>query len=526
MDPISAIASLIAVYQLASSVSGLCFRYGQGVQRADRDADLVINELDTFQKYLRTLKEILDKEDSATDGTHRLRNLNGIINGESAALKLCGRHLEDIRAKLVKVQSEGRLREAIHKLSWPLKQEEVNKTLNTLKRFAEAVDRALNVDNNEIIREIDSTTKRIQNSLESAESQHERDREQLQLSQEQREADEIKEKILDWLSHPDPSEIHEMARHDRNDQARTGRWFLNGNAFQEFKATPRSVLWLHGDSGCGKSVLCSAIIDEILAIRARHSQTAVAYWYFSATDKNRTSVDNLLRALIVQLVFRCPTPPCLLDLWDARKMGRESPKRADLVQTLRRILVAAASHKYFIVIDALDESDETERGELMQLIHSLVLLEADVHILVTSRTLTVGVEKGMKGLTGFYKVAIEGLNADLDISSHVTERLENDRALAKWSPELRKAIKETLVKDAGGMFRWVECQLQAVRKCRKPAEVRKTLGALPRTLHEVYARDLAKVDENASQDVIRLLEWLAFPQRKYGFLLKLLSPFV
>ena len=505
MDPISAVASIIAVYQLASTVSSLCFRYGQGVRGADKDADLILTEIDTFQKYLRDLKGILVKEDVATNGLHRLQNLSEIINGESAALKLCEKDLEGLKIKLTKLESEGSFREAIHKLSWPFRQEEVKKILDTLKKFSEAVDRALNVDNNEIIREVDSTTKQIQTSLESAESR------------------EVRQNILDWLSHPDPSDIHELRRRDRNVRAKTSRWFLEGNTFQKFKATPRSVLWLHGDSGCGKSVLCSAIIDEIVVLRNRDPRIELAFWYFSVTDKTRTTIDNFLRALIAQLVLGRSMPPALLDLWTARKMGRERPRIADLMQIIQNILTARSSHQYFIIVDALDESDENERAELMRCIRDLALLDVDIHVLMTSRTHTVGVEKGMTDLPRFSNIAMEGQDADLDIVAHITERLENDSALARWSPDLRHSIKETLVEGAGGMFRWVECQLQAVRKCRKPAEVRKTLKTLPKTLHEVYARDLAKVDEIASQDVLRLLEWLAFPQRKYVSSLRLSS---
>lgn len=518
MDPVSAIASVIALYQLASTVSGLCFHYGQGARRADRDADLVINEIDIFQRYLRTLKATLAKEDAATGGVDRLQNLNEVVDGESGPMKMCIKDLEKIQTKLIKVQAEGGFKEAVNRLSWPLKQEEVSKTLSTLRRFTEAVDRALNMDNNEAIREIDDRTKHIQSSLESAESQQRREKESFQLSQEQQRANEIKEKILDWLAHPDPSEIHAIASRDRNDRAKTGRWFLDGVSFQNFKATPRSVLWLHGDSGCGKSVLCSAIIDEILAIPSGDSQNELIYWYFSATDKKRTSIQNLLRALITQLVLRYPVPPFLRDLWSSRQMGREAPKTADLVQTVQRLLVAEPSHTYFVVVDALDESDESERAELMRLVSGLALLEADIHIIVTSRTNTAGVEKQMRDLTGFCSIAVEGENADIDILAHITERLEHDGALAKWSPEVRQTVKDTLVENAGGMFRWVECQLQAVRGCRKPAEVRKTLNTLPKDLHEVYARDLAKVDESASQDMLRLLEWLAFPQRMYVWL--------
>lgn len=496
MDPVSAVASVIAIYQLASAIAGLCFRYGQGVRQADRDADLVINEIDTFQRYLRTLKDILVNEDVATGGSEQLANLKEIINSESAAMSRCERDLQDLKGKLEKVQVEGRLKGPIKKLSWPLKKEEVRKTLNTLKNFMEAVDRALNVDNNKTMRRIDSTTKSIQASLESAE------------------AHQMRDKLMDWLVHPDPSEIHETVRRSRNNRAKTGKWFLDGSTFKQFKESSQSVLWLRGDSGCGKSVLCSAVIDHILAVQSRDSRTKLAYWYFTVTDKKRTSVDGFLRALIIQLVHECPIPSSLLDLWSAGKMGRKAPQKVDLQETIRRILVAEPSRIYFIIIDAADESDDTERAELMQFVRSLALLEADIHIFFTSRTHTVGIEKTIKGNTSFYNIAMEGQDTELDISAHVTERLENDGALAKWSPDLRQLIKDTLTKDAGGMFRWVDCQLQAVRRCRKPAEVRKTMKTLPRDLYEVYTRELAKIDDSASQDMIRLLEWLAFPQQR------------
>ena len=526
MDPLSAIASVITIYQVASEVSGLCFRYSQGVRQADRDADLLINEIDTFQKYLRKLKDILAKEDVTTAGTDRLRNLNDIISGESKVLKTCREDLEDIKIKLVKVQSKGHYKEAIHKLFWPLKQQEISKTLKALKKFTEAVDRALNVDSNEVLRAINSRAKHIQTSLEGAEFRNKQEKALLQLSQEQQRAEDIRAKILDWLVHPDPSEIHEVARRARNDRAKTGQWFLNGSSFREFQNTPRSVLWLHGDSGCGKSVLCSAIIDDLIACQSRDRRTQLAYWYFSVTDRKRGNLDILLRAIVAQFLYNRPIPPFLPELWNSRKMGREAPKMPELVQAIQEIVAAQPSQIYFIIIDALDESDEAERDELMRVVRDLTLLEVDIHILVSSRTNTIGVEKGMKDVASFYNIAIERQDADLDILAHVTERLENDVNLAKWSPELRRTVKDTLIEQAEGMFRWVECQLQAVRRCRKPSEVRKALKSLPRDLHEVYARDLAKVDENASQDVFRLLEWLAFPQRRYVFLCMSVNPLV
>lgn len=264
MDPVSGTASVIAIYQLASTVSGLCFHYSQGVRKADRDADLVINEINIFQRYLQSLKGVLANENLANSSTDRLRSLDEIFVGESAALNLCKKDLEDIKNRLSKAQSGGRFKKIVRKISWPLKKEEIENTLNTIKKFTEAVDRALNVDSNEVLRAIDSRTKQMHISLELVELQKKRQEDFSRQSQEQRRAEETKEKILDWIAHPDSSEIHETTRRNRNDRAKTGRWFLDGPIFQKFRETPQSVLWLHGDSGCGKSVLCSAIIDEIL----------------------------------------------------------------------------------------------------------------------------------------------------------------------------------------------------------------------------------------------------------------------
>ena len=277
MDPVSAVASIIAIYQLASTVSGLCFQYSQGGRRADRDADLIINEIDMFQRHLRSMKETLSNEIEATDGRSRLRSLDEIISGESAALSLWRQDLEDIKTKLVKAQSGGCFKETIHKISWPLKKADLDKKLNTLKEFVEAVDRALNMDSNEIIHGIDGRTQQMQISLERRELQQKRQEDFFRRNQEQLRAHETKQKILDWLTHPDRSEIHNITRRDRNDRAKTCRWFIDGPVFQEFRDNSQSVLWVHGDSGCGKSVLCSTIIDEILALDRSESAPQLAY---------------------------------------------------------------------------------------------------------------------------------------------------------------------------------------------------------------------------------------------------------
>ena len=234
-------------------------------------------------------------------------------------------------------------------------------------------------------------------------------------------------------------------------------------------------------------------------------------------DANRRSFQNLVRALLTQVCPSSAAPPALLRLWEANRKGREAPQVSDSVQTLVQMLVEVSMNedrpKFFIVIDALDESIEAERTEIIDMLQRIVLLDIDIHLLITSRSNTVGVEQGLQDIVKLFNVIIERQNADEDILTHISERLEDDDDLKKWPLHLRKYIEEALVANAAGMFRWVDCQLQVIRRCRKPKELREALTSLPKTLREVYAREVKNVEDRAVEDVRKLLGWLTYPQR-------------
>ena len=65
--------------------------------------------------------------------------------------------------------------------------------------------------------------------------------------------EEAKTGLLRWLAHTDPNTNHNDACEKRDND--TGLWFLNGDAYRQWKQTPQSFLWLHGPAGCGKTVL-------------------------------------------------------------------------------------------------------------------------------------------------------------------------------------------------------------------------------------------------------------------------------
>jgi ankyrin repeat protein len=62
-------------------------------------------------------------------------------------------------------------------------------------------------------------------------------------------------------------------------------------------------------------------------------------------------------------------------------------------------------------------------------------------------------------------------------------------------------------------FRWVFCQLEALKRCLKASLIRQALRNLPRTLDETYTRLFLDIDPNYQQDAKYALAWLAFSGR-------------
>jgi hypothetical protein len=100
--------------------------------------------------------------------------------------------------------------------------------------------------------------------------------------------DQLREKLQKWLSPPDPSTNHNIARKVHHEG--TSTWFFQGGMFQEWKSSP-SLLWIHGKrtphrlsllhppcltlvfiAGSGKSILWFVISFRCFLRRLNSSQ--------------------------------------------------------------------------------------------------------------------------------------------------------------------------------------------------------------------------------------------------------------
>ncbi|KAF8490584.1 hypothetical protein JB92DRAFT_2675852, partial [Gautieria morchelliformis] len=161
----------------------------------------------------------------------------------------------------------------------------------------------------------------------------------------------------------------------------------------------------------------------------------------------------------------------------------------------------------YIVFDALDECPE--RSTFLKVVKEIHAWRVDgLHLLATSRR-EGDIERVLKGLVS-HEVSMNESLIDPDIKVHISRTLLEDIEFSMCSEDEKEMVKTTLMKGAHGMFRWVVCQLDALRKCRSPAALERALTRLPKTLYETYDRILEAIDEEDRRDALSLLQWLAF----------------
>ncbi|KAI0262276.1 hypothetical protein BGY98DRAFT_1182286, partial [Russula aff. rugulosa BPL654] len=152
-----------------------------------------------------------------------------------------------------------------------------------------------------------------------------------------------------WLSPPDPSINHNIACGAHRKQR--AEWFFQGSIFTEWKSNG-SLLWLHGKPGSGKSILCSTIIQDVVALRDAQL-ASMAYFYFDFRDTNKQNRRDLLPSLITQLSDQSHRHCDILNgLYLKHGSGAQKPSEDELIQCLKDMLTIPDQQPVYLIIDA------------------------------------------------------------------------------------------------------------------------------------------------------------------------------
>lgn len=257
-------------------------------------------------------------------------------------------------------------------------------------------------------------------------------------------------KIRQWLSAPDPSTNYRKALKQR--QANTGLWFIDSKGHAKWKTTPASFRWLYGIPGCGKTILSSAVIQDLLQSCAGDPGKIIVYFYFDFNDAQKQKSEFMLRSLISQLSEHCVKIPAALEsLFAECKNGERQPSLDALLEAMPELIKQFPAT--YIILDALDECNN--RGELLEVLESMAGWQLErLHMIVTSRK-EQDIEDSLESFIDKQNVVcLQSALVNEDIREFVRHRLYVDKRFKRWhkNEELRQEIEETLMKKAHGML--------------------------------------------------------------------------
>ena len=431
MEVVGAASAIITVAQITASLVSVCYDYQSGCRHYPKDVVTITHELQSLRNVLERLADIVNSQNSSGSiALPTFDSLNVSISG--GLLERCRVELKRLALKLA--PAEGRLQQAGRALTWPLKEKDVKETLGTLARQRGLFQLALTMDQ--------TTTTLAMKTAISKNVDHlvALDRHSHAVALKRR-----KEQIFQWLAAPDPSSNHNKACQIK--QRETGRWLIGSTSYIKWKEQRSSFLWLHGIPGCGKTVLCSTIIEDIASTRQNSSRHVLAYFYFIFNDSEKQTCGGLVRSLVAQLFGQSlESSKTMETLFVECADGQRTPTYNSLVQALRDL--SQSFEQVYLVLDALDEC--VEIPAVISLVQEIRGWHSpNLHILVTSRKEVI-LERSLRLLTTD-QLHVQNVLVDADIKLHVRECLREDHELSQWSENIKAEIEKALCEGSKGM---------------------------------------------------------------------------
>jgi hypothetical protein len=176
-------------------------------------------------------------------------------------------------------------------------------------------------------------------------------------------------------------------------------------------------------------------------------EIGVAFIYFNYKEKAIQTMVNLVASLLKQLVQTQSVIPSKLRSLYEQHIGRNT--RPTLVECSELLHVELTAYsKAFIIVDALDECDESS-GSRRDLIAQLLRLPPNISLMITSRDVPSIQHK----LSHFCRLEVRA--NDADVRTYLERRIKREERLARHveaDPALRHTILETIMKKVKGML--------------------------------------------------------------------------
>ncbi|KAM0184844.1 hypothetical protein ACHAPC_005560 [Botrytis cinerea] len=383
----------------------------------------------------------------------------------------------------------------------------------------EHIERYTRVFNDEITLahrvRIDASTKKIQQLVGTIAL----DNVDLVNRADSRDAYHTKDAILKWLTQVDPSEDYYRALKRRSPG--TGVWLQDDPRFRSWRhctnpSTDRSILWVHGRPGSGKTVLSTTAIehlqlklDENLEI-LENKMASVAYFYCDSGDIRKRSTLEILGSILAQLIVPLHDFPNEVNeaYHRARKYGRQHLSTADdIVSVIKHVV--KDSPTCYIIIDGIDECSDP--ADVTKTFADIATGYHNLRLALFSRnlpTIAFGLDKVSHAM-----IELEPSLVQPDIDSFLTKSL-ND--LPGRGTGAQDQAFSKLSNASGGMFLYAALGVQSLAEAIDSQSVVDAIESMPEGLNGFYGQILERLGSQSIRRrylARRILLWVCCTTR-------------
>ena len=305
-------------------------------------------------------------------------------------------------------------------------------------------------------------------------------------------------KILNWIS---PVKYEDAHRHKKRQAMQyTADWLLKHADYLAWNELGTGGgIWLSGFMGSGKSCLAHAVIEDLSSqcLPSDQPDFKLAYYYCDGTDAEKkaemASAERILCVLVKQLAASEPETLVSRDLLEVYE--KQSHKSEGLTKTQCLDLmtsIASSVTELRVVIDGLDECEATVQRELIKTLKALFeRLMHGVKFFISCRPHLKDMLEGL--ITWTINVPEHNREAiELMIRTSVNEAAKSGdlkHSYYRGTERLEMLVIDTLIDNAGGMYRWVDMALTFLH--RPPVdfwEMKDRLQRLPQLtdLYQLY----------------------------------------
>ncbi|KAI0887892.1 uncharacterized protein GGS22DRAFT_197834 [Annulohypoxylon maeteangense] len=482
MDALSITASIITILQLSSQAVG----YINSASGAKEHRKNLREELRSCESILRQLK---DESDDSEEGKAWSDTIK-VLESPDGPLGRLSITLDKIVTKLQPKANENKLWQS---LKWPFGEKEIGEIIAAIEREKSLLDLALANNSRKLIQGIKKTSEEngkrlleLTRELEKGSRDTKADisglEDRMQFIQDSHEClhddlgklhrhddDHEFHLFLNWLAKKDYS----MQQNDfiRRRQPGTGRWLLDSTKFREWVDTPTTTLFCPGMPGAGKTILTSIVVDELSRRFENDNDIGVAYIFCNFRQHDDQQAEDLLANLLKQLQQFRPLPPSMKAFYQRYKNMNRKPCLNEISDALRSVMTTY--RRVFIIIDALDECQSSDRSEEKFLAEVLKLKNnGTANVFVTSRLIPKIAAK-FEGA-----ISLEIRASDDDVGRYIDGQITRLPGFVVRHDELRKEIKAGIVESVQGMFLLAQLHLDSLTGKRSPKAVRTALAKL------------------------------------------------